>query len=126
VAKIGVFPMPDEHTVIKFFDLVNNRDLEQLGDLLTEGAEFYFPKTQPLHGKERILRFFNILFRQYPKLSFHIQRVIVQGQKAAVHWTNRGVNRRNEPYDNEGVTILELVGEKISFISDFFKDTEKF
>jgi len=118
--------MPDEHTVVKFFDLVNSRNLEQLGNLLTESTEFYFPKTQPLIGKKRILRFFNILFRQYPELSFYIQRVIIQENRAAVHWTNRGVNRRNEPYENEGVTILELAGEKISFISDFFKDTEKF
>ena len=43
-----------------------------------------------------------------------------------IHWTNEGISRRNEPYQNEGVTILELDGEKIAFMSDFFKDTEKF
>jgi hypothetical protein len=35
------------------------------------------------------------------------------------------MNRRKEPYQNEGVTILEMQEGKISFISDFFKDTEK-
>ena len=55
-----------------------------------------------------------------------IQKKIIQGQTAAVHWTNRGVSRKNEHYENEGVTILEMEGAKISFISDFFKDTEKF
>ena len=118
--------MTDEPTVVKFFDLVNSRELGQLDDLLTPDAAFYFPKTQPLLGKERILRFFNILFRQYPELSFEIQRVIIQGHQAAVHWTNRGTSRRGEPYDNEGVTILEIEGGKIHFISDFFKDTGKF
>jgi ketosteroid isomerase-like protein len=118
--------MPDEQTVIKFFDSVNRRDLEEMGNLLTESAEFYFPKTQPLIGKKRVLRFFGILFRQYPQLSFGIQSVIIQGSRAAVHWKNRGANRRNEPYENEGVTILEFAGGRISFISDFFKDTERF
>jgi hypothetical protein len=33
---------------------------------------------------------------------------------------------RQEPYENEGVTILEMKGHRVSFISDFFKDTEKF
>jgi len=42
-----------------------------------------------------------------------------------VHWTNRGMNRRQEPYANEGATILEFKAGKISWISDFFKDTDK-
>jgi ketosteroid isomerase-like protein len=123
---MGITLMPDEQTVIKFFDSVNRRDMKDMENLLTENAEFYFPKTQPLIGKKRVLRFFSILFRQYPQLSFGIQSVIIQGSRAAVHWKNRGVNRRNEPYENEGVTILEFAGGRISFISDFFKDTEKF
>lgn len=118
--------MLDEQMIIKFFHSVNNRDMEQMGNILTENAEFYFPKTQPLIGRDRIIKFFSILFRQYPELSFQIQRVIVQRQNAAVHWTNRGVNRKKESYENEGVTILEAEGKRIRFISDFFKDTGKF
>ena len=115
-----------EHTLMVFFEALNTRDLVKMGNLLNSHAEFYFPKTQPLIGKDRILRFFNILFRQYPELSFEIQRIIHQENKAAVHWTNRGISRRKEPYQNEGATILEFKGGKINFISDFFKDTEKF
>ena len=117
--------MSNEYAVIQFFDFVNARDLKKMGDLLHSKAEFYFPKTQPLIGKDRIMRFFNILFRQYPEMFFKIHRVIQQEQHAAVHWTNRGINRRNERYVNEGVTILERKGNQIIFISDFFKDTEK-
>ncbi len=36
------------------------------------------------------------------------------------------MNRRKESYKNEGVTILEMEDDRIRFISDFFKDTEKF
>ena len=118
--------MTTEQTIIKFFEVFNSRDLDLMGELLLPDAEFYFPKTQPLIGKDRILRFLSILFRQYPELEFEVQRVIYQENKAAVHWTNRGHNRRKEPYHNEGVTILELRADKINFISDFFKDTEKF
>ncbi len=118
--------MCGEFTIIEFFEVLNTRDLDKMGNLLDSKAEFYFPKTQPLIGKDRILKFFNILFRQYPELSFEIQRVISQGNKAAVHWTNRGISRRKQPYHNEGATILEFKDGKISFISDFFKDTEKF
>ena len=118
--------MPLKQTVTNFFDLFNSRDMNRMADLLDENAELYFPKTQPLIGKDRILKFLSILFRQYPELAFEIQRTVCEGNKAAVHWTNRGRNRKNEPYQNEGATILEMVDDKITFISDFFKDTEKF
>jgi len=119
--------MLDNIMLDKFFDSLNRRDLEKMGDLLTEGTEFFFPKTQLLIGKKRILRFFKILFRQYPELSFQVQNIIIEGKRAAVHWTNRGVSRKGEPYDNEGVTLFkEESGGLIGFISDFFKDTGKF
>ena len=118
--------MSDERMITDFFEHMNTRNLDQMGNLLHPDARFFFPKTQPLLGKDRIIRFFNVLFRQYPQLSFQIERTIRQGRKAAVHWTNQGVSRRKEPYQNEGVTILEIEAGKITFMSDFFKDTEKF
>ena len=118
--------MPNEQIISKFFEAMNTRDLEVIDAVLLPEARFDFPKTQPLIGKDRILKFFGILFRQYPKLSFEVQRIIVQGQLAAIHWNNNGQNRRKEPYENEGVTILEFEAEKIRYISDFFKNTEKF
>ncbi len=118
--------MPTDQTVKTFFEVFNKRDMGGMADLLDEDAELYFPKTQPLIGKERILKFLNILFRQYPELTFDIQRTVCEGSKAAVHWTNKGRSRKNEPYRNEGATILEIADDKITFISDFFKDTEKF
>lgn len=118
--------MSDEQIVQTFFEVFNNRDMKKMAKLLNTDAEFFFPKTQPLIGRERILKFLGILFRQYPQLSFTIQRMIQQGERAAVHWTNQGLNRRQEPYENEGVTILEMKNGKITYISDFFKNTEKF
>ena len=112
--------------ISSFFEAMNTRDIEVMNAVLLPEARFDFPKTQPLLGKDRILKFFGILFRQYPTLTFEVQLVIVQEHRAAVHWTNKGENRRKEPYDNEGVTILEFEAGKIRYISDFFKNTEKF
>ncbi len=113
-------------TIREFFQAVNERDLGSMGNGLDSEAEFRFPKTQPLVGRDRILRFFKILFRQFPELTFDVKRIILQEQHAAVHWTNRGIGRNKTPYENEGVTLLEWEDEKIRFMSDFFKDTEKF
>jgi len=117
--------MPEDQTFFKFFQVLNARDLVEAGNLLASQAELFFPKTQPMIGKDRILKFLKIFFRQYPDLIFTVERVIRQGDQAAVHWTNRGISRRKEPYQNEGVTILEMENGKIVYISDFFKDTEK-
>ena len=118
--------MLSEATIREFFQAVNQRDLDGMGLRLANDAEFFFPKTQPLIGKDRILRFFKILFRQFPELTFEVERVIVQDRHAAVHWTNRGAGRDKKPYENEGVTLLGWDEDKIRFMSDFFKDTEKF
>ena len=118
--------MSDQQLIHKFFEMLNHRDTEEMKDLVSSDTEFYFPKTQLLIGKKRIFKFLNILFRQYPELVFEVHRVIRQGDRAAVHWTNQGLNRRREPYQNEGVTLLEIKDGKINYISDFFKDTEKF
>lgn len=117
--------MPGDQTFLKFFRVLNERDLDEADTLLDSRTEFFFPKTKPIIGKDRILKFLNIFFRQYPELIFTVVRVIHQGDQAAVHWTNRGTNRRKEPYENEGVTILEMENGKIVYISDFFKNTEK-
>jgi hypothetical protein len=66
------------------------------------------------------------MFRQFPELVFDVKSIIIQGEQAAVHWTNRGTSRKGEPYANEGVTLLEWEEDGIRFMSDFFKDTEKF
>ena len=118
--------MSSEPLIREFFEVFNQRNLDKIQNLLSSDAEFYFPKTQPLIGRDRILKFLNILFRQYPQLRFKIQRIIVQGHQAAIHWTNQGTSKRDLPYENEGVTLMEMRNGKIVFISDFFKDTEKF
>lgn len=113
-------------TAEDFFDAVNARDLVGVGNLLSSESRLLFPKTKPVMGRERILRFLGILYRRFPELVFHIERIICQDQHAAVHWTNNGIDRRQEPYQNEGVTLIEADRHGIVCISDFFKDTEVF
>ena len=110
----------------RFFQALNERDFEIMETLLAADAELHFPKTQTLVGKQRIMKFLRLLFRQYPQLVFTIHRIIQQDDFMVVHWSNRGRNRHAEPYENEGITLIELSGRRIRFISDFFKDTEKF
>jgi len=85
-----------KQTITTFFEVFNARDMDGMAELLHEDAEFYFHKTQPLIGRERILKFLNLLFRKDPERTIEIQRTVCEGSKAAVHWTNKGRSRKNE------------------------------
>ncbi len=112
--------------VIRFFEFFSSQSLNQMADFLREDSRLFVPKAQPLIGKEKILKFFQILFRQYPELTFTVEHTIAQKDKVAAHWKNRGINRKKEPYENEGVTLFFFEDGLVSLMSDFFKDTGKF
>jgi hypothetical protein len=48
--------MPIESFIRKFSKDFNQRNLDKMEDLFSYEAEFYFPKTAPLVGKNRILQ----------------------------------------------------------------------
>ena len=116
----------NETMIQQFFTAFNAGDIQTMRAMMTEKTVLYFPKTRPLAGGGQISKFLMILLKRFPKLIFSIHRVIIQDHRAAVHWTNEGVSRKNKPYENEGVTLFEEEEGKFVFISDFFKDTEKF
>jgi len=58
--------MTNTNNILKFFEVLNERDLDKADNLLDSRTEFFFPKTQPIIGKDRILKFLKIFFRQYP------------------------------------------------------------
>ena len=110
----------------KLFDLINARDVNEMLLVLSEDATLDFPKTPVITGRGRIVTFFKALFRRFPELNFDVLRVISRGKWTAVHWRNKGVDREQRPYENEGVTLIRMEGDTITEITDFFKSTEKF
>ena len=105
------------------FEAFNKRDLSELQHYLADDAVFDFPGTELLQGRKKILLFFKILFRKFPRLEFHIEEVIVDGDHACAVWSNEGENKEGHPYHNHGVTLVRMSEGKIVFMSDYFKDT---
>jgi len=56
--------MPKDRIFLQFFQVLNEQNLDEADNLLTAETEFYFPKMQPMVGKNRILKFLKIFFRQ--------------------------------------------------------------
>ncbi|MBN2526206.1 MAG: nuclear transport factor 2 family protein [Deltaproteobacteria bacterium] len=108
------------------FDAMNQKSLDALGDILADDAVFHFPKTAPLKGKKRIVTFMKLLFRKYPNLTFQVGRITGDPVCAAAEWTNSGDTKTGDHYENAGVTFLEMNNGKIIYLSDTFKDTDRF
>ena len=64
--------MCNKNFILKFFNLINERELNALEKILTEDAQFHFPKTKPLLNKGRILKFMTFLWKMYPELHFNV------------------------------------------------------
>jgi len=47
----------------------------------------------------------------------------VQENRIAVTWKNSGSDTKGNPYNNDGVTIFKIEQGKITYLSDYFKDT---
>ena len=105
------------------FNAFNKRDVSELEGYLDEEAVFEFPGTELVKGPKRILLFFKVLFRKYPRLKFNVTDILVDGDEACAIWSNEGEDNTGKPYSNRGVTIVRIKEGKIVFISDYFKDT---
>jgi len=105
------------------FNAMNSRDPAILGNHLAVDAVFDFPGAGEMHGIRRILVFFKVLFKKYPRLVFTVEDIIIDGERACVIWRNKGENSSGQAYANRGVTVITCRDDKICFLSDYFKDT---
>jgi len=104
-------------------EAMNKRELSLLDEYLCENAVFDFPGPGIIKGKKRILIFLKVLFRKYPQLEFKIEDTIVEEKRACVIWSNKGKSSKGESYANRGITLVHFKDGKITYISDYFKDT---
>lgn len=105
------------------FTAMNTRDFDLFEKITTDDVEFDFPGVGRVEGRRRTMLVFRSILRKYTELQFTVTDIITQGNCACAVWTNRGESSDGTPYSNSGMTLVRFNGEKISFISDYFKDT---
>ena len=115
--------LTNKDLAVGIFDAINKRDFKEFEDYISSELVFDFPGVDQMKGSKRVILFFNILFRKYKKLHFHVTDVIVDNNNACVRWENEGTEANGEPYSNKGITWFNFKENKISFMSDYFKDT---
>jgi ketosteroid isomerase-like protein len=114
---------PMNQEVLVLFDAMNRRDFSGLEAILLDNVIFDFPGAGKVEGKVRVITFLKVLMRKYPRLVFTVKDIIAENDKACVTWTNEGNDSQGNPYRNEGITLFHFSGQKITFLSDYFKDT---
>ena len=105
------------------FEAMNTARFSDFENNITDDLTLDFPGVNQVVGAKRVILFFNALLRKYTNLTFNVNDVIVQNQKAVVVWTNQGVSKDGADYKNSGMTLFHFEDDKITFISDYFKDT---
>lgn len=112
-----------EKSARELFNSMNNRDFSDIESLLDENVCFDFPGVKRTEGIRTTRILLSALLRKYRDLVFSVHEILLDKDRACVVWTNKGIDNKNHPYENSGITLLYFKAGKISFLSDYFKDT---
>lgn len=105
------------------FKAMNERDFVHFTEIMADEVAFDFPGAGRVEGQRRTILLLKSIFRKYPVLEFRVHEIVAGTARACCIWTNSGESASGEPYSNSGVTLLHFKEGKITFISDYFKDT---
>jgi len=112
-----------QDVALSIFKAMNTRDFSEFENFISGDVVFDFPGAGRIEGYKRVLIFLKALLRKYPKLKFTVSEIIIDNQRACAVWTNEGKDLNGNHYSNSGITLLYFRGEKLTLISDYFKDT---
>ncbi|MBN1597711.1 MAG: nuclear transport factor 2 family protein [Bacteroidales bacterium] len=115
--------MEKQELITALFKAMNTRDFSTVEKQVTEDVAFDFPGAGRIEGAKRVFIFLKALLRKYKTLVFTVHDVLIDYNAACAVWTNKGEHSEGHPYNNSGVTLFHFTDNKISFLSDYFKDT---
>ncbi len=115
--------MEKQELITALFKSMNTRDFTDIENQVTENVVFDFPGAGRIEGAKRMFIFLKALLRKYKTLHFNVNEVLIGNRAACAVWTNKGEHIEGHDYANSGVTLFHFRGDKISFLSDYFKDT---
>lgn len=115
------FSALDQHNLAKFMSAWKDDGVFVYpGDISASGS---------FEGKSSIESWFRNFFDQFPKIHFDIQDICVKNIFAfsgtnvvSVHWNIELTNRDGREGLNSGVTVITIVGGKVSRVKDFIFD----
>jgi len=86
--------------------------------LLSEDVEIRFLGQAHLHGVDDARDFFAFSADLLENLDFTIDRTIIDGEWAAVTWSEKALTRAGTPWENHGVDVFRVQDEKITILHE--------
>ena len=86
--------------------------------LLSEDVEIRFLGQAHLRGVDAARDFFAFSADLLEDLDFTIDRTIIDGEWAAVTWSETARTRAGAPWENHGVDVFRVQGERITILHE--------
>ncbi|MEE9298159.1 MAG: nuclear transport factor 2 family protein [Acidimicrobiia bacterium] len=99
--------------VEQLYDAYLGGDPAGMLTLMAEDVHVRFLGQSSLHGIEETRRFFDFAAGLLTDLDFRIDRRIVDGEWAAVTWSETARTAAGEPWENHGVDVIRVVEGEI-------------
>jgi predicted ester cyclase len=109
-----------EEIARSYFDAVGRRDVEGMIDHWEPGGIGHLHGIAELRAPEGYREWFGNLFQAFPDMAFEVLEVIVEGDKAAVHWRATGTFTGDVRFEGLAATgaSVEMRGCDVLTISD--------
>jgi ketosteroid isomerase-like protein len=115
------------------FEALDRHDLSKFMSGWSDDGVFVYPgdiaESGSFEGKSAVESWFRNFFDQFPKVHFDIQDICVRNIFAlsgtnvvSVHWSVQITNRNGRDGQSSGVTVINVVGGKVSRVKDFIFD----
>ena len=117
-----------EQLCLAFMRDLEARNPEVLRTWFTENAVLWIPPSPPIEGSRRIQAMFKLIFRMYTEIHWKVTDFYQVGNQRYIYATNSwGIIGKDTPYKNHVLTVIDFdAAGKISYLSDYFKDTAIF
>ncbi len=79
--------------VVRFFELLNERELDAAHALLADGYLEHNPLAVKIRGRDEHLAFMTAVLDSFPDLMYEVRSVVSQTDEVAVHWVATGTHR---------------------------------
>ena len=115
------------------FRALNRHDISKFMSAWRDDGVFVYPGDIPesgsFKGKSSVESWFRNFFDRFPRIQFDVQDICVKNIFAlsgtnvvSVHWNIQLTNRDGREGQNSGVTVINIVGGKVSLVKDFIFD----
>lgn len=101
--------------------LEKDRDLEAIAATFTDDADVgNIIAPERFHGQEGAREFWSKYRETFGDMWSEFRNVITTDGRAALEWTTKGTTTQGHAVEYEGVSILEIAGDKITRFRAYF------